>query len=154
MRGRAPVGKAHTRHRTPPCVSIAHSRMASGLVVIGGIESARADCGDYGLLVGVALAGDEALDCADGHALVSDGVVIAPRRQDREPPPERVGRIDARVPADLFVHDQVEAAGLVEVTASEFCRSSKNEAHRRENDNSDGDCHSVTILSVDRTATC
>ena len=31
-----------------------------GLVVVGGIESARADCGDHRGLVGVALAGDEA----------------------------------------------------------------------------------------------
>ena len=53
------------------------------------------------------------LDRADRDALVGDVVVIAPRGQDRQPSAERMCRVDAGVPADLFVHDEVEAAGLV-----------------------------------------
>ena len=57
-----------------------------GLVVVGGIETARADRGDDRGLVGIALAGDKALDRAKRAALVGDLVVIAPGGQYRQPP--------------------------------------------------------------------
>jgi hypothetical protein len=70
----------------------------------------RAD--DSGL-VGIALAGDEALDRTDGDALIGDVVVLALRGQYREPTAKRMCRVDTSVIAHLFVHDQIEPAGLV-----------------------------------------
>ena len=87
--------------------------MASASLSYGGIETARADGGDHHVLVGVAVARDEPLDRADGNTLIGDVVVIAPRGQDRQPSSERMCRVDAGVIADLFVDDEVEAAGLV-----------------------------------------
>ena len=84
-----------------------------GLVVVGRCEPARANRSDDRVLVGVALAGDESLDGADGHALVVDLMVIAPGRQDREPTAKRMGSVDTGMTTNLFVYDQVDAASLV-----------------------------------------
>ena len=77
--GEAAIGEPLPRHRTPPCVSIAQSRiaMASASLSSGG-ESAGPNGLDHRLLVGIALAGDEALDRPDGDALVWNLVLFAP----------------------------------------------------------------------------
>ena len=70
-------------HRTPPCGLDRPQQDGEcvGLVVVGRCESARANCGDDRVLVGVALAGDEPLDRADRDALVGDAALLAPGGQ-------------------------------------------------------------------------
>src|SRR5215218_5392181 len=72
------------------------------LVVIGGTEATRTNCLNHRLLLGIALAGDEALDRADWNALVSDRARLTPRRQDGEKATVDMRRVRARVPAHLL----------------------------------------------------
>ena len=77
------------------------------------MEAAGLHGGDHGGLVGVAAAGSEALDRADGDALVGDDMVLAPGGQDRQPSPEEMRRVGARVAAHFLEHDLVEPAARV-----------------------------------------
>src|ERR1019366_8684586 len=66
---------AHVRLDRPQ-----QDRECIGFVIVDRIEPACAYRRDDRRLIGIALAGDVALDGADGDALVSDRALLAPRR--------------------------------------------------------------------------
>ena len=70
--------------------------MRVGLVVVGRCEAASANRSDDRVLVGVALAGDEPLDGADGDALVGDAALLAPGGQRREQTAKDVRGVSAQ----------------------------------------------------------
>ena len=85
--------ESHTHQASPPCVSIAQSRMRDGirLIVIGGTETALAGGVDHGLLVRVALAGGVALDGSNRHALVRHTPQLRPGLQRGHAGPHKRG---------------------------------------------------------------
>ena len=76
--------------------------MASASLSSAGCEPARANRSDDRVLVGVTLAGDEALDGADGHALVGDAALLAPGGQRREQTAIDMRGVSANVSNELL----------------------------------------------------
>ena len=106
---------AHGSSHTPiGCIGPEEDRDGVGLVVVGGCESTGTQGGDDCGLVGVALAGGEALDGADRHALIGEPVLFAPGGQCGEQAPENMSRISPRMAADLL-----EVDGFDRIAASE-----------------------------------
>ena len=83
--------------------------MASASLSSAGLNPRSRTAAMTACLVGVALAGDEPLDGADGHALVGDRVLLAPGRQRGEQTAMDMRGVGAEMSAYFFVMDDADA---------------------------------------------